>query len=70
MTQSERMWAIRLVLLGSAAFLSILAGQTADESVDIYTEHPRLFLRPQRLRLLKRERERRAMRWAQFETLA
>lgn len=33
------------------------------------TDHPRLFLRPARLRLLKRERERTSMRWQQFETL-
>jgi len=43
--------------------------QTVEDSLDIYTEHPRLFLRPQRLRLLKRERERRTTRWIQFETL-
>ena len=35
----------------------------------VFTEHPRLFLRPQRLRLLKRERERASARWQQFETL-
>jgi hypothetical protein len=41
----------------------------AEETLDIYTEHPRLFLRPQRLKLLQRERERRTTRWVQFETL-
>jgi hypothetical protein len=46
-----------------------LAAQTADEPVAVYTEHPRLFLRAQRLRLLKRERERASPRWQQFETL-
>ena len=35
----------------------------------VYTEHPRILLRPQRLRLLKRERERQSMRWKQFELL-
>ena len=35
----------------------------------VSAEHPRLFLRPQRLRLLKRERERSSMRWQQFESL-
>src|SRR5262245_33765684 len=35
----------------------------------VYTEHPRLFLRPQRLRLLKRETQRQALRWEQFQTL-
>jgi hypothetical protein len=46
-----------------------LAAQSPDEPVAVYTEHPRLFLRPQRLRLLKRERERASPRWQQFETL-
>ena len=35
----------------------------------VYTDGPRLLLRPQRLRLLKRERARRSLRWDQFETL-
>jgi len=42
---------------------------TQEEFFDIYAEHPRLFLGAQRLRLLRRERERRTMRWLQFETL-
>ena len=46
-----------------------LAAQTTDDPVAVFTEHPRLFLRPQRLRLLKRERERASVRWQQFETL-
>jgi hypothetical protein len=53
------------ILLASA----IMAAQTSDESLEIYTEHPRLFLGAQRLRLLKRERERRTTRWLQLETL-
>src|SRR5947208_12543917 len=59
-------WAI---LLGSAAMIPCLTGQSVEDSLDIYTEHPRLFLRPQRLRLLRRERDRRTTRWQQFETL-
>ena len=47
---------------------AILSAQ-ADEPVAVFTEHPRLLLRPQRLRLLKRERERASMRWQQFATL-
>jgi hypothetical protein len=39
------------------------------EEYRVYTEHPRLLLGPQRLRLLKRERERQSMRWRQFEAL-
>ncbi len=35
----------------------------------VSTEHPRLFLRPARLRLLRRERERASLRWQQFEAL-
>src|ERR1051325_8550694 len=41
----------------------------ADEALQVYTEHPRLFLRPARLKLLKRERERRSARWLQLEGL-
>ena len=37
--------------------------------VAVFTEHPRLLIRPQRLRLLKRERERTSVRWQQLETL-
>ena len=35
----------------------------------MYNQHPRLFLSAQRLRLLKRERERDSMRWRQFNLL-
>jgi hypothetical protein len=51
---------------------SVLAiGQTSGTSdpVVVQTEHPRLLLRPTRLRLLRRERERNSMRWQQFLTL-
>jgi hypothetical protein len=55
-------------------FLSLLAAgallaQTADEDFKIYTEHPRLLLKAQRLKLLRRERERRSQRWQQLEPL-
>jgi hypothetical protein len=39
------------------------------QDLPVYTEHPRLFLRPQRLRLLKREAQRQSLRWEQFQTL-
>jgi hypothetical protein len=39
----------------------------ADEPVVVTTDHPRLFLRPARLRLLQRERERTSTRWQQFD---
>src|SRR5436190_10704860 len=59
-------WAI---LFGSVVLLPSVTAQSVEEGLDIYTEHPRLFLRPQRLRLLQRERDRRTTRWIQFETL-
>ena len=40
-----------------------------DDEFRVYTEHPRLILTAQRLRLLKRERERESQRWRQFELL-
>src|SRR5579872_7481542 len=43
--------------------------QEATDPLVVGTDHPRLFLRPARLRLLKRERERTSMRWQQFEIL-
>jgi hypothetical protein len=39
------------------------------ESFTVYTDAPRLFLRPARLKLLRRERERQSLRWEQFEGL-
>ena len=45
------------------------AQTSAKDPVVVSAEHPRLFLRPQRLRLLKRERERESIRWKQFQTL-
>jgi hypothetical protein len=60
-------------ILGIQAALALLCGaamaQSADEPVTVSADHPRLFLRPARLRLLKRERERTSMRWQQFELL-
>jgi len=50
----------------------LLAGQLAmgqDESFRVYTDHPRLLLTSQRLRLLKREQQRETMRSRQFNTL-
>jgi hypothetical protein len=50
-------------------FCVTLGAQTPDDPVAVFTEHPRLFLRAQRIRLLKRERERASPRWQQLETL-
>jgi hypothetical protein len=41
----------------------------AGDPIVVSTAHPRLFLRPARLRLLRRERERTSLRWEQFEAL-
>jgi len=46
-----------------------LRGQSRPDSFKVYSEAPRLLLRPARLKLLRRERERRSLRWDQFETL-
>src|SRR5579863_5960839 len=43
--------------------------KTSDDDYKIYSEAPRLFLRAQRARLLKRERERDSIRWRQFQLL-
>jgi hypothetical protein len=46
-----------------------LPGQSRPDSFRAYSDSPRLLLRPARLKLLRRERERRSLRWDQFETL-
>src|ERR687891_345249 len=56
--------------LAVGLLLAVVAtAQTAEEDFHVYTEHPRLLLTPQRLKLLKRERERQSQRWTQFQTL-
>lgn len=51
--------------------LAALAQDTAtqDEDFRVYTDPPRLFLTPQRLRLLRRERDRQSIRWQQLKSL-
>src|SRR5438128_1335858 len=56
------------VLSALLTFVFVCSAQNSEE-YRVYTEQPRLLLRPQRLRLLKRERERQTMRWEQFHTL-
>jgi len=54
----------------SGAVLSALSTTVrADEDFGVFTDGPRLLLRPQRLKLLRRERERQSMRWQHFESL-
>ena len=49
--------------------LTLLGQQSRPDSFRAYSDAPRLLLRPARLKLLKREQERRSLRWEQFETL-
>src|ERR1700728_4061026 len=63
-----RDWVAGFVVLACA----VAAGPNLvaqDDEFRVYTEHPRLILTGQRLRLLKRERERESQRWRQFELL-
>jgi hypothetical protein len=46
-----------------------LLAQSRPDSFRAYTDAPRLLLRPARLKLLRRERERRSLRWEQFQIL-
>lgn len=70
MTQSWRMIrCFAVALLVSACLGPLRAQTTQDDPIVVSVDHPRLFLRPARLRLLKRERERTSMRWQQFERL-
>ena len=56
-------------LLLAICCASVLMAQTPgdDDPIVVSTEHPRLLLRPARLRLLRRERERTSLRWQQFQ---
>src|SRR5205814_4439857 len=63
----RRGWPLIAVLL--FGFLPVSAQSLPEETLKVYTEHPRLFLNAHRLKLLQREKERRSMRWQQFELL-
>jgi hypothetical protein len=58
---------LRGLVVVSLASVALLQAQ--EDEYRVYTEHPRLILTAQRLRLLKRERERESQRWRQFELL-
>jgi hypothetical protein len=61
---------LRIALSGILVFGAIpCTAQLSPDPVTVSADHPRLFLRPGRLRLLKRERERTSGRWRQFEAL-
>ena len=51
------------------AFGSFGISLHAQEEYKVYAEPPRLLLKPQRLRLLRRERERESPRWQHLNTL-
>jgi hypothetical protein len=60
----------RLVFLSIMALWGLpAAAQSQEESLHVYAEHPRLLLTPHRLKLLQKEKERRSLRWQQFELL-
>lgn len=58
-------WALLLTLF---LILPLLAQGIQDDSFKPYTDSPRLLLRPSRLRLLTRERERQSIRFQQFDS--
>src|SRR5215469_5259753 len=63
-----RVLAAIIGMIAASPVATGLFAQTNDLIV-VSTEHPRLFLRPARLRLLRREKERNSLRWEQFQTL-
>ncbi len=60
---------MRWTLAAALCVAAVAGAQTVEEDYAVLPEHPRLLLRPQRLRLLRREKERQSPRWLQFETL-
>jgi hypothetical protein len=58
-----------ILILALAPAAGWAQGPGAADAVVVSGDHPRLFLRAGRLRLLRRERERHSMRWQQFEAL-
>jgi hypothetical protein len=63
-----RDWRAGFVVLVSGIAL-IPAAPAQEDEFRVYTDHPRLILTAQHLRLLKRERERESQRWRQFDSL-
>ncbi len=66
-------WATGMVFVSRLSFLLLInlavsSAQTGEE-FRVYTEQPRLLLRAERIKRLKRERDRQSMRWEQFNTL-
>ncbi len=70
----DTIWLMRPVVLGFLILALVPAagwaqGSGTADPVVVSGDHPRLFLRAGRLRLLRRERERHSMRWQQLEAL-
>ncbi len=59
--------ALTVTFLAAVVTGSGRAQAASEDPVAVSAEHPRLFLRPARLRLLRRERERASPRWQQFD---
>ncbi len=58
------------IFFGLVFFAALALGQSGpDDDLRVYTTAPRLFLTPARLRLLQRERDRKSLRWEQFDLL-
>jgi hypothetical protein len=64
-----RMVCVSILAAISVAWMPFAAHAQSSDLIVVSTEHPRLFLRPARLRLLRRERERTSLRWEQFHSL-
>jgi hypothetical protein len=66
---------VRAAIAGMLMVMGLLGQEapskssSSDDDYKIYSDPPRLFLRAQRARLLKRERERDSIRWRQFQLL-
>src|SRR5260221_9618960 len=69
MPHCSRVGFLFLLFIFVGTLVSPAAAQSQDESLRIYTEHPRLFLGQHRLKLLQKEKERRSLRLQQFELL-
>jgi hypothetical protein len=61
--------ALGILTFALATAAGLAQGPDAADPVVVSGDHPRLFLRAGRLRLLRRERERHSARWQQFESL-
>jgi hypothetical protein len=61
------LWAIFFLLAAGGQTSGFAQTAAPDQAYRVYTDPPRIFLRPQRLRLLRRERDRQSLRHRQFD---